>query len=67
MQNEIDPELDNPENYKFTIFYYNTKDKRVVVPKRNKYMGWTLNLGNHFTYLLLIGIMSVIILFKIFL
>jgi len=63
MKNNFDPEVDNPDNYKFTVFYFNPKDKRIVVPKRNKNMGWTLNFGNHFTYLLLIGILAVIILF----
>ena len=49
MTNDFNPEVDNPENYKFTVFYFNPKDKRVVVPKRNKYLGWTINCGNIYT------------------
>ena len=64
--NNFDPNINNPDNYKFGIFYYNTDDKRVFVPKQNKYMGWTLNFGNHFTYLLLGSIISIVIIFNIF-
>ena len=63
----MDPEINNPNNYKFSVFYYNTDDNRVFVPKRNKYMGWTLNFGNHFTYLILGTIISIAVLFNIFL
>ncbi len=66
MTNNFDPNINNPNNYKYGIFYYNTDDGRVFVPKRNKYMGWTLNFGNHFTYLLLGFIISVVVLFNIF-
>jgi len=66
MTNNFDPNINNPNNYKYGIFYYNTDDSRIFVPKRNKYMGWTLNFGNHFTYLLLGSIVSVIILYNIF-
>lgn len=59
MKTNFDPQIDNPNNYKLGIFYYNTNDKRIFVPKRNKYMGWTLNFGNHFTYLLLVSILSI--------
>jgi len=67
MANNFDPEINNPNNYKFGIFYCNTNDQRVIVPKRNKYMGWTLNFGNHFTYLILGAIVSMVILFNLFL
>lgn len=42
--------------YKWKIFYYNPdvchfiylleQDKRVFIPKSNKWMGWTINFGN---------------------
>ncbi len=67
MKNDFDPEVDNPENYKFTIFYFNPKDKRVIVPKRNIYLGWTLNLGNINAYLLLGSVILVLLLTKLFL
>jgi len=54
-------EINNPDNYKLSVFYYNPKDKRVIVPKLDIYRGWTLNFGNIYTYmtivvLLLIGL-----------
>ncbi len=67
MTNNFDPNINNPNNYKYGVFYYNTDDRRIFVPKRNKYMGWTLNFGNHFTYLILGAIISMAILFNIFL
>ena len=45
-------------------FYVNRYDSRVIVPKRNRMMGWTLNFGNPFTYLLIIVIVVFIIIFK---
>jgi len=38
----MDP-VDNPDNYKLGIFYYNKNDIRAVVPKRPKSFGYTLN------------------------
>lgn len=67
MKNKIDPEVDNPDNYKFTIFYFNSNDKRVIVPKRNRYFGWTLNFGNIYAYLILGSFIAIIILYKFFL
>lgn len=59
MNSNFDKDLDNPDNYRFTIFYYNPNDSRLIVPKRNKYMGWTLNFGRTNTYLILIGIIII--------
>ncbi len=67
MRNQMDPEVDNPENYKFTVFYFNPKDKRVIVPKRNRFLGWTLNFGNIYAYLLLGSVILVLLLHKFFL
>ena len=67
MNNEMDPEVDNPENYKFTIFYFNPKDKRVIVPKRNRFLGCTLNFANIYAYLILGSFIGIIILHKFFL
>lgn len=33
----------NPGNWKLGIFYFCPLDRRVVVPKRNRALGWTLN------------------------
>ncbi|HBG58009.1 DUF5808 domain-containing protein [Proteiniphilum sp. UBA1028] len=44
------------ENYKWGIFYYNPNDPRIILPKRNRFMGWTVNFANPFAYLIIIGI-----------
>jgi uncharacterized membrane protein len=46
------------------FFYMNRYDSRIIVPKRNKMMGWTLNLGNPYTYVLIIILIALIILSK---
>ncbi len=57
-QFENDRMIDDPTNYKWGIFYFNPKDQRIVVPKRSRMMGWTLNFGNIYSYLLILGIIS---------
>lgn len=42
-------------------FYINRYDSRVIVPKRNRMMGWTLNFGNPYTYVLIAVIIALII------
>ena len=36
----------NPEHWKWGIFYYNKDDKRIFPPKRNPAFGWTVNFAN---------------------
>jgi uncharacterized membrane protein len=55
-QKQLDDMKNNPDNYKWGIFYYNTNDTRVIVPKRNAHMGWTLNFANGYSYILVIAI-----------
>jgi uncharacterized membrane protein len=43
-------------NWKLGIFYYNTEDKRLFVPKRNPAFGLTLNFANPKSVLLLISL-----------
>jgi uncharacterized membrane protein len=57
-QFENDRMIDDPTNYKWGIFYFNRKDSRIVVPKRVRGMGWTLNFGKINTYILLILIIA---------
>jgi len=54
--------LDNDENYKWGIFYYNPTDRRLFVPKRNKLLGWTLNFANPWAYMVIVGIIAFAIL-----
>jgi uncharacterized membrane protein len=59
-------DLNDPAHYKFGLLYYNSKDSRTVIPKRNKSLGWTLNFakpGAYFFLLLIIVIVLVSIQF----
>jgi len=60
-QIENDRMIDDPMNYKWGIFYFNRKDSRILVPKRIRGMGWTLNFGNIYTYVLIILMITTII------
>ena len=53
--------IEDPDNYKWGIFYFNKKDSRVILPKRNPYTGFTVNFANPFTYLILLGIIAAIL------
>jgi uncharacterized membrane protein len=59
------PNTDNPNNWKGP-FYFNRKDARLIVPKSNPSMGWTLNFASPFTYLALALILAIVILTLIF-
>lgn len=59
----MDNNNQDPDNWKWGLFYYNKEDKRLFPPKRNPYMGWTINFANPksigaFALLLLIIILS---------
>jgi uncharacterized membrane protein len=58
---DFDPMVDNPENYRLGIFYFNRKDKRVIVPKRNRLLGWTVNFAHPYAYWWMTGIVAFII------
>jgi len=49
----------NPANWK-GMFYVNPKDPRIVVPKLNPSLGWTLNFGNVNAYIGLIVLILII-------
>lgn len=42
---------DDENHWKFGIFYYNKDDKRLFPPKRNKFLGWTVNFANPYSIL----------------
>ena len=44
---------DDPSNWKWGIFYFNKKDKRLLPPKRIQGLGWTVNFANPYSVLLL--------------
>jgi uncharacterized membrane protein len=47
--NDIEPS-ENPQFYKWGVFYYNPDDERVLVPKRIRFMGWTFNFAKPEVY-----------------
>ena len=53
--------INDPENYRWGILYFNTKDGRVIVPKYNNMMGWTFNFAKIYTYLIFLGLISVLL------
>ena len=55
----------NPNNWKGP-FYFNRKDPRILVPKLNPSMGWTLNFASPYAYLLIIGIVLIVLSFQYF-
>jgi uncharacterized membrane protein len=57
--NDIEPS-ENPEFYRWGVFYYNPNDDRVLVPKRLKTMGWTLNFARPTVYYFILMVAIVI-------
>jgi uncharacterized membrane protein len=58
----MDP-IDDHNNYKFGLFYFNRADRRAIVPKRIRPFGFTINFGRPEAPLVLIAciLMAVII------
>jgi uncharacterized membrane protein len=52
---------DDPLNWKWGIFYVNRNDSRLIVPKRIKSLGWTLNFA-HLKVWIGVGLILLIIL-----
>ena len=44
----------NPNNWIWGIFYYNKQDKRLLPPKKNPALGFTINFANRKSVLLFI-------------
>ncbi len=53
----VDSMNKNPNNWN-GVFYVNSKDSRIIVPKINPLMGWTLNFGHKIT---IVGITVIIL------
>lgn len=51
----------DPANWKLGIFYYNKADGRMLIPKRIKAMGWTLNFAHWQTWIILAMLMIIIV------
>ena len=52
----------DPKNWKWTFFYFNRKDERLFLPKKNKSLGSTMNFANPKAYLIFFPIAFMIIL-----
>jgi len=61
-KNESDINHKNRNNWK-GIFYSNKKDYRIIVPKANPAMGWTLNFASPYTYVIIILIILILVFF----
>jgi uncharacterized membrane protein len=57
-ENDFNRMQNDDNNWKWGLLYFNPDDPRILVPKRNQYLGLTLNFGNRRTglYLLLCGL-----------
>ncbi len=45
----------DPNNWIWGIFYYNKEDRRLLPPKKNPMMGFTINFANRNSILFFIG------------
>jgi uncharacterized membrane protein len=54
--------INTEDYYKWGLFYYNPDDQRVIVPKRNPWMGWTLNFARFYSWFIIIMIIAVAVL-----
>jgi uncharacterized membrane protein len=56
----------DPNNWKYGIFYYNKEDKRLLPPKRQEWMGLTINFTNSKSVLFFVGMMAFFIFVTLF-
>ena len=54
-----DFEHENPENRIWGVIYFNKRDYRFLVAKRNPMMGWTFNFAHPITFIVLILILLI--------
>ena len=51
----------DPNNWKFGIFYFNKEDKRLLPPKRQEWMGWTVNFANSISVAVFVIVINILI------
>jgi len=51
----------DPVNYKWGLFYFNPRDTRIIVSKRVKGLGWTLNFANLWSYVIITVLIGLVI------
>jgi uncharacterized membrane protein len=50
-----------PNDWKWGVFYFNPNDRRIFVPKRIEWLGWTLNFAQPVSIIIIGGIFFLII------
>jgi len=45
-ENQINALWENPANWRWTFIYYCKDDPRIIVPKRSRILGWTMNFAH---------------------
>lgn len=55
---------DDSKNWLLGFLYFNRMDPRVIVPKKNPFMGWTINFASIYSYLILVFIIGLVIILK---
>jgi uncharacterized membrane protein len=58
LEDSFDPMIHDATQYRWGIFYFNKKDKRVVVPKRYRYWGLTVNFARPGAYYIIFALLS---------
>jgi len=53
----------DPKNWKIGILYFNKEDRRIIVPKRINFLGWTANFAKPIVYVILIGVLCILFFF----
>jgi len=61
-QEDFDNWHNDPNNWKWGIFYFNKEDKRLFPRKRNRYFGWTINFANPVSILAIIVLVILMVL-----
>lgn len=56
---------EDPENWKWGVFYFNKKDLWYIVPKRNQMLGWTFNFAHQTAHIATFLMFALIILLSI--
>lgn len=65
--NDLDNEIQkNSDNWKWGVIYFNAKDKRTIVPKRNPSFGFTINFRSTYSWILITGIIAIVLLIAIY-
>lgn len=49
----------NPNPWKLGVFYYDTSDKRLWVPKRIPVMGFTINFAHRYAWIIGVALVAI--------